>query len=68
MSENINELVNGVISTKKLKGAETFEKAEGSPLVAADIVGDTNRGTLAEFILARAIGSEPCANLEITLG
>ena len=70
MSENINELVNGVISTKKLKGAETFEKAEGSPLVAADIldywswaysdiVGNTNRGALAEFIVARAIGSEP---------
>ena len=25
MSENINELVNGVISTKKLEGAETFK-------------------------------------------
>ena len=70
MSENINELVNGVISTKRLDGAETFKKAESSPLAAADIldywswaysdiVGNTNRGALAEFIVARAIGSEP---------
>ena len=70
MSENINELVNGVISTKKLGGAETFKNAEGSPLAAtdildywswaySDIVGNTNRGALAEFIVARAIGSEP---------
>ena len=69
MSENINELVNGVISTKKLDGVETFKKAESSPLAAADIldywswaysdiVGNTNRGALAEFIVARAIGSE----------
>ena len=69
MSESINALVKGVISIKKLKGAETFKKAEGSPLVAADIldywswaysdiVGNTNRGALAEFIVARAIGSE----------
>jgi len=58
MSENINELVNGVISTKKLEGAEIFKNAEGSPLAAADIldywswaysdiVGNTNRGALA---------------------
>ena len=70
MSENINELVNGVISTKKLDGAETFKNAEGSPLAAtdildywswaySDIVGNTNRGAFAEFIVARAIGSEP---------
>ena len=70
MSESINALVKGVISIKKLKGTETFKKAEGSPLVAADIldywswaysdiVGNTNRGALAEFIVARAIGSEP---------
>ena len=70
MSESINKLVSGVISTKKLDGAETFKKAEGSPLAAADIldywswaysdiVGNTNRGALAEFIVARAIGSEP---------
>ena len=70
MSEDINELFNGVISTKKLKGAETFKHAEGSLLVSAnildywswaysDIVGNTNRGALAEFIVARAIGSEP---------
>ena len=70
MSEAINELVNGVISTKKLDGAETFKNAEGSPLVSADIldywswaysdiVGNTNRGALAEYIVARAIGSEP---------
>ena len=70
MSENINELVNGVISTKRLGGAETFKKAEGSPLavvdildywswVYSDIVGNTNREALAEFIVARAIGSAP---------
>ena len=70
MSEDINMLVNGGISTKKLDGAETFKTAEGSPLVSADIldywrwaysdiVGNTNRGALAEFIVARAIGSEP---------
>ena len=70
MSEDINELVNGVISTKKLDGAQTFKNAEGSPLVSADIldywswaysdiVGNTNRGALAEYIVARAIGSEP---------
>ena len=70
MSESVNELVKGVISTKKLKGAETFKKAEDSPLAAvdildywswaySDIVGNTNRGALAEFIVARAIGSEP---------
>ena len=70
MSESINKLASGVISTKKLDGAETFKKAEGSPLAAADIldywswaysdiVGNTNRGALAEFIVARAIGSEP---------
>ena len=59
MSENINELVNGVISTKRLGGAETFKEAVGSPLAVADIVGNTNRGALAEFIVARAIGSEP---------
>ena len=70
MSEYINELFNGVISTKKLKGAETFKHAEGSPLSEADIldywswaysdiIGNTNRGALAEFIVARAIGSEP---------
>ena len=38
MSENINELVNGVISTKKLEGAETFKNAESSGLPAADIL------------------------------
>ena len=70
MSENINELINGVFNTKRLGGAETFKKAEGSPLAVADIldywswaysdiVGNTNRGALAEFIVARAIGSEP---------
>jgi hypothetical protein len=70
MSEDINELVNGVISTKKLEGAETFKNGEGSLLVSADIldywswaysdiVGNTNRGALAEFIVSRAIGSEP---------
>ena len=64
MSEAINELVNGVISTKKLDGAETFKNAEGSPLVSADIldywswaysdiVGNTNRGALAEFRVVR---------------
>ena len=69
MSEYINELFNGVISTKKLKGAETFKHAEGSPLSEADIldywswaysdiIGNTTRGALAEFIVARAIGSE----------
>ena len=69
MSDNISELVNGVISTKRLGGAETFKKAEGSLLavvdildywswVYSDIVGNTNRGALAEFIVARAIGSE----------
>ncbi|MQF67590.1 hypothetical protein FIM07_04020 [SAR202 cluster bacterium AD-802-F09_MRT_200m] len=69
MSETINELVNGVISTKKLDGAETFKNAEGSLLAASDIldywswaysdiVGNTTRGALAEFIVARAIGSE----------
>jgi len=31
MSEDIYELVNEVISIKKLDGAETFKKAEGSP-------------------------------------
>ena len=70
MSEDINELVNGVISTKKLEGAETFKNGEGSLLVSADIldywswaysdiVGNTNRRALAEFIVSRAIGSEP---------
>ena len=70
MSEDINKLVNGVISTKKLDGAETFKNAEGSLLAAADIldywswaysdiVGNTNRGALAELTVARAIGSEP---------
>ena len=70
MSESVNELVRGVISTKKLKGTEAFKGAEDSPLAAADIldywswaysdiVGNTNRGALAEFIVARAIGSEP---------
>ena len=70
MSEYINELFKGVISTEKLKGAETFKHAEGSPLSEADIldywswaysdiIGNTNRGALAEFIVARAIGSEP---------
>ena len=69
MSEDLNELVKGVISTKKLNGTETFKKAEDSPMAAADIldywswaysdiVGNTNRGALAEFIVARAIGSE----------
>ena len=69
MSENINELIKGVISTKKLTGAEEFKVAEDSPLAAADIldywswaysdiVGNTNRGALAEFIVAKAIGSE----------
>ena len=38
MSEDINELVNGVISTKKLDGAETFKNTGGSPLVSADIL------------------------------
>ena len=38
MSEAINELVNGVISTKKLEGAETFKNAESSGLPAADIL------------------------------
>ena len=70
MSENINDLIKGVISTKKLEGAETFKNGEGSLLVSADIldywswaysdiVGNTNRGALAEFIVSRAIGSEP---------
>ena len=69
MSEDLNELVKGVISTKKLDGTETFKKAEDSPMAAADIldywswaysdiIGNTNRGALAEFIVARAIGSE----------
>jgi len=75
MSEEINELVNGVISTKKLEGAEIFKNAEGSPLAAADIldywswaysdiVVNTNRGALAEFIVARAIGSEPSVRID----
>ena len=38
MSEAINELVNGVISTKKLDGAEAFKNAECSLLAAADIL------------------------------
>ena len=38
MSENINELINGVFNTKRLGGAETFKKAEGSPLAVADIL------------------------------
>ena len=69
MSESVNELVRGVISTKKLKGTEAFKGAEDSPLAAADIldywswahsdiVGNTNRGAIAEFIVAMAIGSE----------
>ena len=69
MSEDLNELVKGVISTKKLDGTETFKKAEDSPIAAADIldywswaysdiVGNTNRGAVAEFIVARTIGSE----------
>ena len=77
MPEDINELVNGVISAKKLEGVETFKNAEGSPLAAADIldywswaysdiVGNTNRGALAEFIVARAIGSEPAIGLHMT--
>ena len=31
MSENINELVNGVISTEKLQVAEAFKNDAGSP-------------------------------------
>lgn len=69
MADNVSELVKGVVTTKRLNGKEVFKGSEGSPLAAADIldywgwaysdiVGNTNRGALAEFIVAKAIGSE----------
>ena len=53
MSENINELIKGVISTKKLDGAETFKNAEGSLLVSADIL-DYWSWAYSEIMVGRA--------------
>ena len=68
MSDNANEIINGVIQTRPLRPTETFINARDGTLSSAtvedywqwaysDIIGNTNRGTLAEFIVAKAVGS-----------
>ena len=68
MAENTNEIVNGVIQTRSLRPTETFINASDGTLSAAtvedywqwaysDIIGNTNRGALAEFIVAKALGA-----------
>ena len=61
-------IVNGVIQTQPLDASETFLGTAGGPLASAsvgdfwqwaysDLVGNTDRGVLAEFIVAKAIRS-----------
>lgn len=68
MSNKINEIVNGVIQTKPLNPAANFIHGNDGALSAmtvedywrwahSDIIVNTNRGALAEFIVAKAIGS-----------
>lgn len=68
MSDNLNELVDGVIQTKALRPTDTFVNGGGEMLSSAtvedywqwaysDIIGNTNRGALAEFIIAKALGA-----------
>ena len=60
-------IVNDVVQTQPLAASETFVGVAGSPLASStigdywqwgssDIVGNTERGALAEFIVAKAIG------------
>ena len=60
-------IMNDVVQTQPLDARETFVGVAGGPLASAtvgdywqwgssDIVGNTERGALAEFIVAKAIG------------
>lgn len=60
-------IVNDVVQTQPLAASETFVGVAGVPLASAtvgdywqwgysDIVGNTDRGALAEFIVAKALG------------
>ena len=60
-------IVNDVVQTQPLAASETFVGVAGGPLASStvgdywrwgssDIVGNTERGALAEFIVAKAIG------------
>ena len=68
MADGTNEIVNGVIQTKPLRMTDTFIGPAGGKLSQAtigdywqwaysDIIGNTDRGALAEFIVARALGT-----------
>lgn len=68
MADSINEVINDVIQTKPLGATEGFVNVSINALNAAtvgdywqwaysDIIGNTDRGALAEFIVARALGT-----------
>ena len=68
MSDTTTEVVNTVIRTKPLRSTDTFINAGDGALASAavedywqwaysDIIGNTNRGALAEFIVAKAVSS-----------
>lgn len=68
MTRNINEIITGVIHTKPLRATTTFLNGRDGALVSvtvgdywqwaySDIVVNTNRGALAEFIVSKAVGS-----------
>jgi hypothetical protein len=63
------KIINGVVQTCPLDQSEKFQMAEDGPLASStigefwqwafsDIVGNTERGALAEFIVARALRSK----------
>ena len=68
MADSTNEVINDVIQTKPLRATEGFVNVSNNALNAAtigdywqwaysDIIGNTDRGALAEFIVARALGT-----------
>ena len=68
MADSTNEVINDVIQTKPLRATEGFVNVSNNALNAStigdywqwaysDIIGNTDRGALAEFIVARALGT-----------
>lgn len=68
MADRTNEVVDGLIQPKPLDGTTTFLNGNEGPIASvtvedywqwahSDIISNTNRGALAEFIVGRAIGS-----------
>ena len=70
-----NEVINGVIQTKPRHPTDSFNGMRNLKLTAAtmqdywqwaysDIISNTNRGTLAEFIVAKALGATASVRIE----